>query len=136
MVDGFAASLGSLLSGDLFITQMGVLGATAFFFLSSLVLSVLSFRSAAASHSALREAKDLASEMRHLTAQVELSARPRAASSDQDEARDYASVDRHEASIDLTDDDRADGRAVQHLEAAKKAAIEPSALLRGRLRRR
>lgn len=131
--EGLLASLGGFLSGELFVTQMGVLGATAFLFLSSLVFSVLAFRSAAASYRALREARNLASEMRHLTAQVELSARPRSPAPDHDAAQDYAP----QPSLELTDGDRAEsGRADEHLELAKRAAIEPSALLRGRLRRR
>ncbi|MEQ1928931.1 MAG: hypothetical protein ABL957_00160 [Parvularculaceae bacterium] len=138
-LEGLVSSLGlgELLTGDLFLTQVGVLTATAFLFLSSLVLSVMSFRSAASSHKALRAAQDLTAEMRHLTAQVESSARRPSTAPEHgdDSAHDYAAENHDRRSIDLTEDDRAEYAAAD-LEAAKKAAIEPSALLRGRLRRR
>jgi len=74
--------------------------------------------------------------MRLLTAQVELSARPRSAAADEGPSG-YSNADHGGSEIDLTEDDRAEYRqAEQHLEAAKRAAIEPSALLRGRRRRR
>ena len=137
-LEGFvsALGLGEMLAGDLFMTQIGVLAATAFLFLGSLALSVLSFRSAAASRRALGHAHDLASEMRQLTAQIELSARAPSSAPDRYEGTaEHAGGALH--SIDLTENDRAEhAHAETRLEAAKKAAIEPSALLRGRLRRR
>lgn len=139
-VEGLFASLGlgELLTGDLFLTQMGVLGATAVLFLSSLALSVMSFRSASATQRALRSAEDLAAEMRHLTAQVEYSSRRHAPAQDHGDEHVCGEGCGHaEERLDLTDHDRAEyANAEASLEAAKKAAIEPSALLRGRLRRR
>lgn len=130
-----ALGLGELLASDLFMTQVGVLAATALLFLSSLVVTVMSFRSAAASRQALLSARELAIEVRHLTAQVEKSARRPSAASE--ETSDYSFGDRsdsHDASA-RTEGDREDAATTEAmLEAAKKAATEPSALLRDRLR--
>lgn len=133
--------------GDFFLTQIGVLGATLFAFAGSVVLCLLSFRAAAATQRALRTAQDLADEMRHLTAQMEGAARrPHRAEAELKDAGvhadswtdDYGQRARYEADA-MTPGAEARSRPAmsdQALEAAKKAAIEPSALLRQRHRRR
>lgn len=133
--------------GEFFLTQIGVLGATLIAFAGSVVLCLQSFRAAASTQRALKASQDLADEMRHLTAQMESAARRphRADAEYQSGAADadpwtdnYGSRAQAEtAAISLEAEERS--RPImsdQHLEAAKKAAIEPSALLRQRLRRR
>jgi hypothetical protein len=136
--EGSVAMLGEFLTGNLFLSQMGVLGATALMFVSSLVLCVMSFRSAGASRRAMRSAEELAREVRHLTAQIEQTKRRPATAHGLREAEETSiEVDSHGEEISLDDGDRAEIEAHEtRLEAAKKSAIEPSALLRGRLRRR
>jgi hypothetical protein len=133
--------------GEFVLAQIGVLGAMAVAFAGSLVLCLLSFRAAAATRRALKSAQDLADEMRHLTAQMESATRRahraetefRTAPAEADPWTDKYG-ERAQAEADAISGDYQDrARPVmsdQHLEAAKKAAIEPSALLRHRARRR
>jgi hypothetical protein len=140
-VEGFlsAIGLGDLLAADFFLTQIGLLTGAGLLFLCSLVACLLAFRAAGSAQRAriqaetqFRSAQSLASEIRHLTAQIELAAK-RPATAD----AGYA------AALDLGEEamaTRADHAGLEAgdaaLEAAKKAATEPSALLRGRRRRR
>lgn len=76
------AGLGEIVAEDLLFVQIAVLGATALLFLASLVLSALAFRAAGTARKARVEAaadavvaRDLAVEIRRLTAQTELAAK-------------------------------------------------------------
>lgn len=142
-----ALGVGGAMSGEFFLTQMGVLGVTAFAFAGSIVLCMLSFRAASSTQRALKTAEELAAEVRHLTAQIETASRrpARAEAETRDHAGEsdpwtdnYGARAQSEASaISLEASDRAAPMlSDQALEAAKKAAIEPSALLRNRSRRR
>jgi hypothetical protein len=134
--------LENLAAADFFLTQMGVLTGTGLLFLCSLVACMMAFRAAgsarrsrieAAAH--YESAQSLAAEIRHMAAQAEFAARSPA---ERESYGDNSQADYpEEAIVELSRDDRADLAAGEAaLEAAKRAAIEPSALLRGRRRRR
>ncbi len=141
--------LGEFLARDFFTLQVGVMTLTALAFLCTFVLCLLAFRAAgAAKRSRLdaeahyRAAEDLAVEVRHLTAQIERATGRRMSSSpvrvgaseltDEAEIEVISSPD-DGAAMEAADDDPARDRA---LDAAKKAATLPAALLGGLLRRR
>lgn len=111
---------GEVIADDVFYFQIGLLTLVVLFFLASLVLCVMSVRAAGGARSALKRADELAAEMRHLTAQVELSTK-RAATIRSSEATDNATTDK-------------EGAADRSLEAAKEAATVPTSLVRGRFR--
>ena len=74
--------LADFLAEDYFLAQVGLLAATVVFFVITLALAVMSFRAANVAVRARKEAQtflananDLATEMRHLTAQVETTTR-------------------------------------------------------------
>jgi hypothetical protein len=110
-----------------FYAEAGAAGLSAFLFLCCLALCIMAFRSAGAAKNAHREAKDLAIEVRRLTAQVEKATSRRASSID-------------DAALELSEADQADPEfapnAERTLEDAKSAATVPSALLGRRSRRR
>ncbi len=148
--------LGQLAADDLFLGQLLLIGVTALLFAASLVMCVLAFRAATAARMARRDAeahflaaKDLAVEMRHLTAQVELATkRPAAkpvridaveplveAAANEDKAASSEAVIPQDAETS----DRSGGEppaSDKTLDAAKEAASVPKALVGSFLRRR
>jgi len=111
---------GEMIADDVFYFQIGLLTLVVLFFLASLVLCVMSVRAAGGARSALKRADELAAEMRHLTAQVELSTKRAAAVRPLGE-QDAAAIG-------------PDGSADRSLEAAKEAVTVPTSLVRGRFR--
>lgn len=127
--------LGGLVAEDFFFAQVGLMSVTALLFLASLVMSFMAFRAASAARSARREASDLAAEIRHLTAQVEMAvkrpaARPvEAALSPPGDEAPPAEVANDAAVEEPPPADRT-------LDAAREAATVPKALVGSFLRRR
>jgi hypothetical protein len=149
--------LGAFLAQDFFSLQVGVMTLTALLFFCTTVLCLLAFRAAGGAKRARREAEaqfqaaqDLAVEVRHLTAQIEraTSRRASAPSFPSGPVRVGASEVTDEAEIEIINaphgrDDQAamdldEGGSIgdRTLDAAKKAATVPAALLGGLLRRR
>lgn len=161
-MENLASVLGlrELLAGDMFAAQLGVLAVTTFLVVCSFVLCLMAFRAAGAARRArgeaeahFRAAQDLAVEMRRLTAQVEkaMTRRAAAASVPSTPLRASAAEATGEAGVTIepaepeesADAAHASGEetveaasAERALEAAKKAATIPSALLGAMLRRR
>lgn len=133
----FLVSLGleQFLGDELLLLQAVVLGLTAFFFLCSLVLSVMAMRTASSARKARLSANDLALEVRHLTAQIEKS-RERKAYREVSDSDDYNPEADYYAEDDQDYAANDEAESIHTLDAAKRAASEPSALLTGFLRRR
>lgn len=130
--------LGGLVAEDFFFAQVVLMSVTALLFLASLVISLMAFRAAAAARQARREANDLAAEMRHLTAQVELAVkRPAARPVEAAMAPCADEADENER-MDVANDAVAEEPppADRTLDAAREAATVPKALVGSLLRRR
>ncbi len=134
-LESLLAAIGvDLAAFDFLLTQIGVLTGTGLLFLLSLVACMMAFRAAGSARRSrldaeahFRSAQTLATEIRHLTAQMETATRT-AGPRDYDKPTDYASVE-----IGAADNAGAELEAAEAaLEAAKRAATEPSDLLRER----
>lgn len=146
--------LGELVAEDFFLAQILLMSVTALLFAASLVMCVMAFRAAAAARKARSEAQahflsaqDLAVEMRHLTAQVELATKRPAAKPvriDLVEPLVEAAANEDQAMTAENDSPGAENaKAVEApetsdktLDAAKEAASVPKALVGSFLRRR
>lgn len=146
--------LGELVAEDFFLAQIVLMSLTALLFAASLVMCVMAFRAATAARKARSEARthllsaqDLAVEMRHLTAQVELATkRPAAkavkidlveplveAAANEDQTSAPAGRD-SESGATFAEEEAAPSDKT--LDAAKEAASVPKALVGSFLRRR
>lgn len=145
--------LGELVAEDFFLAQVLMMSAATILFLASLVMCVMAFRAAGAARKARSEAeahflsaKDIAVEMRHLTAQVELSTKRLAASPVRSEPVEAASekpvLPGSETNIDAdraSSSDAANDSAPledKTLSAAREAASVPKSLVGSLLRRK
>jgi hypothetical protein len=135
--------LGDLVVDEFFFTQIGVLALTGLFFLGALALCIMAMRAASSAKKSKNSARefassmqDIAAEMRQLTAQMER-ASYKGSSDNHTTTRDKQDS---EAEVEILHDEdgqrNADTASDKALSKAKRAAIEPSALLRGFLRRR
>lgn len=151
----FRIGLGELVAEDFFLAQILLMSVTALVLVASLVLCAMAFKAATAARRARAEAEahflaaeDLAVEMRHLTAQVELATKRPAAKPVIIEAIEpliEAAANEDQAALgDAPSDDQAATVAEEDeppasdktLEAAKEAASVPKALVGSFLRRR
>ncbi|MEQ8936778.1 MAG: hypothetical protein RIE56_13395 [Amphiplicatus sp.] len=146
--------LGELVAEDFFLAQILLMSLTALLFAASLVMCVMAFKAATAARRARSEAeahflsaKDLAVEMRHLTAQVELATKRPAAKPVRIEIVEPlvdAAANEDQASTPAEDDSERGANFAEEdvapfdktLDAAKEAASVPKALVGSFLRRR
>ncbi len=150
--------LGDLIADDFFAMQIGVLFLTTLLFLGSFILCLQAFRAAGAARRAMSEITDdmsavakMTSEARQLSDRIDdaISRQEDQAARYLDEAADAEPMDAQTRDdtppaevMELGESDEAplekeqNLRAENPLEAAKRAATVPSALLKGILRRR
>ncbi len=144
-------SLDAIMASGFTPVEAGVIAVMIIFAVTSLALCIFAMKAAGAAKKARNEAgallasaEQLAADMRSMSDKVERTAQdfarsePRRAASEEKPLRAPAPPRREALSfadpvIELGPEDEAKGRA---LEGARKAASEPSALLRGLIRRR